>query len=176
MVRYRRNFIPGGTFFFTVTLRDRRSSVLVDHVGLLREAFRYTRTGRPFDIRAIVVLPEHLHTIWTLPSDDSDFSARWRQIKSAFTRNVVKAGGMVSCDDRGEYDLWQRRFWEHTIRDEDDFERCADYIHYNPVKHGLVHSPVDWKLSSLHRYIREGVLPKDWGGAGAIDGDFGEPV
>ena len=176
MVRYRRNFIPGGTFFFTVTLRDRRSSALVDHIDLLREAFRATKSAHPFIVDAIVVLPEHLHAIWTLPSSDADFSGRWRKIKGAFTRKVLDAGAKISRDQRGEYDLWQRRFWEHTIRDDADFQRCTDYIHYNPVKHGLVTSPADWRLSSLHRCIRGGVLPLDWGGDGAIEGDFGEPV
>jgi putative transposase len=176
MVRYRRNFVPGGTFFFTVTLRDRRLSALVEYADLLRYAFRTTRAALPFHVDAIVVLPEHLHTIWTLPPGDADFSSRWRKIKGAFTRSVGEAGVTLERDARGEYDLWQRRFWEHTIRDDDDFRRCTDYIHYNPVKHGLVTSPADWKWSSLHRYIREGTLPPDWGGDVAVEGDFGEPV
>jgi putative transposase len=167
----------GRDVFFTVTLRDRRSTVLVDQVDLLRCAFRKTGGARPFAIDAIVILPEHMHAIWTLPPSDADFSGRWRQIKSTFTASVVAAGVKVSRDHRGEYDLWQRRFWEHTVRDDDDFRRCIDYIHYNPVKHGLATSPADWKLLSLHRYIREGTLPPDWGGDGAaIEGDFGEPV
>lgn len=176
MVRYRRNFVPGGTFFFTVTLRDRRLSALVEYADLLRYAFRTTRAAQPFHVDAIVVLPEHLHTIWTLPPGDADFSSRWRKIKGAFTRSVGEAGVTLARNSRGEYDLWQRRFWEHTIRDDGDFRRCTDYIHYNPVKHGLVTSPADWKLSSLHRYIRDGTLPSNWGCGGAIEGDFGEPV
>lgn len=177
MVRYRRNFVPGGTFFFTVTLRDRRSSVLVDHVDLLRDAFRTTQAAQPFHVDAIVILPEHLHAIWTLPPGDADFSDRWRKIKGAFTRKASEAGATLARDSRSEYDLWQRRFWEHTVRDDDDLRRCTDYIHYNPVKHGWATSPADWKLSSLHRYVREGTLPSDWGGDGAaIEGDFGEPV
>ena len=175
MVRYRRNFVPGGMFFFTVTLNDRRSSALVDHVALLRAAFRKTRGERPFAIDAIVILPDHLHAIMTLPPDDSDFSGRWRRIKALFTRGVVAAGMPVSRDGRGEYALWQRRFWEHTIRDDSDFERCADYIHFNPVKHRLVTSPGLWPFSSLHRYVRAGVLPPDWGGDGrANNANFGE--
>jgi putative transposase len=175
MVRYRRNFVPGGMFFFTVTLDDRRSSALMDHVASLRAAFRKTRSERPFVIDAIVVLPDHLHAILTLPPGDSDFSGRWRRIKSLFTRSVVAAGVSVSRDHRGEYALWQKRFWEHTIRSDGDFERCADYIHFNPVKHRLVTSPVAWPFSSLHRYVRAGVLPRDWGGDGrAEDGNFGE--
>ncbi|MEZ2141323.1 transposase [Bradyrhizobium sp. DN5] len=174
MVRYRRNFVPAGTFFFTATLDDRRSSVLIDHVDKLRGAFRMTRVERPFEIDAIVILPDHLHVIMTLPDDDADFSGRWRRIKSLFTHRLVASGAPISRNHRGEFALWQRRFWEHTIRNDADFERCADYIHFNPVKHGLVSSPTDWPYSSLHRYVRAGLLPADWGGTGEIDGNFGE--
>jgi putative transposase len=174
MVRYRRNFLPGGTFFFTVTLDDRRSSALVDHVEKLRGAFRTTRAERPFTVDAIVVLPDHLHVIMTLPDDDADFSGRWKRIKSLFTHRLAASGASVARNDRGEFGLWQKRFWEHTIRDEADFERCADYIQYNPVKHGHVQSAADWPYSSLHRYVRAGILPADWGGAGELYGNFGE--
>jgi putative transposase len=175
MVRYRRNFVPGGTFFFTLTLDDRKSSVLVDHVTLLRNAFRTTRGERPFSIDAIVILPDHLHTILTLPAGDPDFSNRLRRIKGRFTRSVVAAGVPVSSDHRGEYSLWQKRFWEYTIRDDRDFERCVDYIHYNPVKHRLVSTPSEWPYSSLHRYVRAGTLAQDWGGNGhADDRNLGE--
>ncbi|TWC07045.1 putative transposase [Bradyrhizobium macuxiense] len=126
--------MPGGTFFFTLTLEDRTSSLLVEHIGLLRAAFRATRAKKPFTVDAIVILPDHLHTVMTLPSGDADFSDRWRQIKSHFTRAVVATGAPLSANDRGEYPLWQRRFWEHTIRNERDLERCVDYIHYNPAK------------------------------------------
>lgn len=173
MVRYRRNFVPGGTFFFTVALADRRSSALVDHVDKLRVAFRVVRTERPFTIDAIVILPDHLHAIMTLPDADADFSGRWRRIKSLFTRRLIASGASISRNRRGEFALWQRRFWD-TIRDDTDFERCADYIHFNPVKHGLVASPIDWPHSSLHRHVRAGVLPTDWGGASEITGNFGE--
>ncbi|RZM97734.1 transposase [Bradyrhizobium genosp. SA-3] len=174
MVRYRRNFVPAGTFFFTATLDDRRSSVLIDHVDKLRGAFRTTRVERPFEIDAIVVLPDHLHVIMTLPDDDADFSGRWRRIKSLFTHRLAASSAPISRNHRGEFALWQRRFWEHTIRNDADFERCADYIHFNPVKHGLVSSPTDWPYSSLHHYVRAGLLPADWGGTGEIDGNFGE--
>jgi putative transposase len=176
MVKYRRNCVPGGTFFFTVTLGDRRSSALVEHVKLLRAAFRKVRGERPFIVDAIVILPDHLHAIMTLPPGDADFSDRWRRVKGVFTRSIMAAGVPVSRDHRGEYSLWQRRFWEHTIRDDGDFERCADYIHFNPVKHRLVSSPAAWPFSSLHRYVRAGVLARDWGGGGLADdnADFGE--
>ena len=138
MVRYRRSRVAGGTFFFTVTIADRRSSLLIDHVASLRHAFRVARKERPFTIDAIVILRDHLHAIMTLPEDDADFPGRWRRIKGLFTRQVIAGGLPIARDDRGEYALWQRRFWEHAIRDESDLARHVDYIHYNPVKHGLV--------------------------------------
>src|ERR1041384_761350 len=120
MVRYRRNFVPGGTYFFTVTLDDRTSSALVDHVSALRMAFRVARHERPFMIDAIVILPEHLRAIWRLPEGDCDFSGRWKRIKAYFTHRLVAAGATVKRHGNGEYALWQRRFWEHTIRNETD--------------------------------------------------------
>jgi REP-associated tyrosine transposase len=173
MVRYRRNFLPGGTFFFTVTLADRTSSVLVDHVDALRHAFRVTQTERPFTTDAMVVLPDHLHAVITLPPDDFDFSGRWRRLKSLF---VIAAGVPVARNRKREHLLWQRRCWEHTVRDDEDFARHVDYIHFNPVKHGLVRRVSDWPYSSFHRYVRDGLLPEDW--AGIVDDgkirDFGE--
>jgi putative transposase len=178
MVRYRRNFVPGGTFFFTVALEDRRSCALVDHIDSLRAAFRITRSERPFTIDAVVILPDHLHAIFTLPPDDLDFSGRWRQIKSHFTRHVVAQGLAVERNPKGEHKLWQRRFWEHTIRDETDFARHFDYVHFNPVKHGLVERVCDWPHSSFHHYVRSELLPPDWAGTvgGANKLDFGEPA
>jgi putative transposase len=167
MVRYRRNFVPGGTFFFTVTLADRRSSFLIDHVVELRAAFRAGRRERPFTIDAIVILPDHLHTILTLPQGDSDFSARWRRIKGHFSSHMIASRAFSKRHSNEDFALWQRRFWEHTIRDEYDFERHVDYIHFNPVKHGLVTRVCDWPYSSFHRYVRQGVLPVDW--AGEVD-------
>jgi len=175
MVRYRRNIRPGGTFFFTVTLSDRRSSLLIHHISQLRYAFRIARQERPFAIDAIVILPDHLHAIWTLPDDDADFSGRWRRIKSHFSRNVATAEPAIKRKPNGEYDLWQSRFWEHTIRDDADFARHVDYIHHNPVKHGLVQRVSDWDYSSFHTYVRQGLLPNDWAGDVADGGlSFGE--
>lgn len=176
MVRYRRNFVPGGTYFFTVTLADRTSSALVHHIDVLRMAFRVVRQERPFKIDAIVILPEHLHAIWTLPSDDSDFSDRWKRIKGYFTHQLVASGAPVKRHRNGEYALWQRRFWEHTIRNDADFERHVDYVHLNPVKHGLVSRVCDWPHSSFHAYVRGGLLPVDWAGDAAEPVmNFGEP-
>jgi putative transposase len=175
MVRYRRNFLPGGSYFFTVTLADRRSTILVDHIGALRAAFRVAKRERPFLIDAIVVLPEHLHAILTLPPDDADFSGRWRRIKGHFSSHLIASGIAMKRNPNGELGLWQRRFWEHTIRDERDFERHVDYIHFNPIKHGLVTHVRDWPHSSFHRYVREGSLPGDWAGsANEFAGAYGE--
>jgi putative transposase len=175
-VGYRRSFVPGGTFFFTVALSNRRSSILVDNIVSLRQAFRVTRGERPFEIDAIVILPEHLHAVMTLPAADSDYSGRWRRLKSLFTRAIAKSGVLITQDSRGEYQLWQRRFWEQTIRNDHDFARHVDYIHYNPVKHGLVLRVADWPHSSFHRYVRQGALPTDWAGVVEESGEgFGEP-
>ena len=175
MVRYRRNFLAGGTFFFTATLADRTSSGLTDYVAALRSAVQLTRRQHPFTIDAVVVLPDHLHIIMTLPQEDADFPTRWQLIKRRFTAAVAKAGSPVLRHRNGEYALWQRRFWEHTIRDQKDFERHVDYIHFNPVKHGLVARVRDWQYSSFHRYVRRGILPEDWGGdLGQVRGNFGE--
>jgi putative transposase len=175
MVAYRRNLVPGGTYFFTVVLENRRSTLLVDKIASLRHSFRVARGERPFKIDAIVILPDHLHAVMTLPEGDSDFSGRWRRIKSTFTRQVVAQGMPASRNRRGEYALWQRRFWEHTIRDETDFARHVDYIHYNPIKHGLVSRVSDWPFSSFHHYVRSGMVPEDWAGTvEAANGVFGE--
>ena len=174
MVHYRRNRIAGGTYFFTVTLRDRQSAYLMRFIDNLRLAFRQTQHARPFQIDAIVVLPEHLHAIWTLPEGDDDYAGRWRMIKSHFTHALANLNAPITRNAKGEYDLWQRRYWEHTIRDALDFERHVDYIHYNPVKHGLVTQVTEWPHSSFHRYVREGKLPSDWLGTDAKDGRVGE--
>ena len=175
MVRYRRNFVPDGTYFFTVTLSDRTACALVDHISALRTAFRIARHERPFTIDAIVILPDHLHAIWTLPSGDADFSGRWKRIKAHFTHRLVAAAVPVTRHRNGEYALWQRRYWEHTIWHETDFERHVDYVHFNPVKHKLVSWVCEWPYSSFHLYVRRGLLPADW--AGDVDEltmDFGE--
>ena len=176
MVAYRRNRVAGGTYFFTVTLRDRRSSSLVEHIATLREAFRVVHRDKPYSLDAIVILPDHLHAVWTLPPGDADYSGRWRDIKARFTHSLRKAGANIHRNAAGEYDLWQKRFWEHTIRDETDLQRHVDYVHYNPVKHGLVERVAAWPHSSFHRHVRLGWLPLDWAGGGAQDdgGKFGE--
>ena len=163
MVLYRRHRVPGGTYFFTVALRNRKWSLLVDRIDDLRQSVRYALRKKPFDIDAWVVLPEHLHTIWTLPPHDDDYSGRWKLIKGRFTHLLVKAGLGTTKNDRGEYDVWQGRFWEHTVRDETDFARHVDYLHYNPVKHGWVERVRDWPYSTFHRFVEAGIYPVSWG-------------
>jgi putative transposase len=176
MTGYRRNTIPGGSFFFTVNLAERRLSLLIEHVDLLRGAFRDVRRRHPFAIDAIVILPDHLHAIWTLPEGDRDYATRWRLIKSAFSR-ALPSGERISASRaaRAERGIWQRRYWEHTLRDDRDVARHMDYIHFNPVKHGLVTRVQDWPYSSFHRLVRLGTYPADWGGdIGDVSGSFGE--
>jgi putative transposase len=162
-MRYRRSLTPGGTFFFTVNLLDRSSDLLNRHVDALRAVVRDVRKRHPFEIDGWVVLPEHLHAVWTLPSGDADFPIRWMLIKSGFSRRLMR-GEAISPSRRrkGERGIWQRRYWEHQIRDEADLERHLDYIHINPVKHGLAPRASAWPWSSIHRYIRSGIVPADW--------------
>ncbi len=118
-----------------------------------------------------MILPDHIHSVWTLPQADADYSMRWRNIKRSFTQQVTaseRPAVFASRRHKGEQAIWQRRFWEHRIRDEQDFSNHIDYIHYNPVKHGYVKRPVDWAHSSIHRYIRQGILPATWGGDGIV--------
>jgi REP-associated tyrosine transposase len=163
MPNYRRVRVPGGTYFFTVAIAERRARLLIEHIDALRDAFTATRKSRQFKLEAIVVLPDHLHCLWTLPTGDAAFSVRWSQIKAGFSRGVPKAGrrrpSLVTKRERG---LWQRRYWEHLVRDQKDFRHCLDYIHYNPIKHGYVTRAMDWPHSSFRRWVAKGVYPLDW--------------
>ena len=164
MPDYRRLWHPGGTYFFTVNLLERRGNdLLVRRLDLLKHAVVDTARWRRFRVDAWVVLPEHLHCIATLPPGDSDFASRWRRIKKNFSRQIpVTEHRSAIRQRRGERGIWQRRYWEHLIRDESDYRHHVDYIHYNPVKHGLVSRATDWPHSSLHSHIRRGLLPPDW--------------
>jgi len=163
MSNYRRAWLPGSTCFFTVALRNRKQSLLVEHIAALRDAFRVARVQRPFALIAAVVLPEHLHCIWRLPRDDSNNGIRWRHIKACFCRAVPEpADRSESRRSRRERSVWQRRYWEHLIRDERDLQAHIDYIHFNPVKHGLVKCAADWPHSSFHRFVARGWLSADW--------------
>lgn len=187
MPNYRRAYVPGGTFFFTVVTFERRPIFQwEENRALLGRSIRRCKAQWPFEVNAIVLLPDHLHAIWTLPRGDSNFSARWSVIKKEFTKAFLAAGGTDYVVSEGKQKerrrgFWQRRFWEHLIEDEDDFQAHFDYIHYNPVKHGLVECPRDWGASSFHRWVQKGVYPNDWacGKHGPPtfnhDVEFGEP-
>lgn len=168
-MRYRRIRVAGATYFFTVNLADRSRQLLTERIDLLRDAVRQVKFRHPFESVAWVVLPEHMHAIWTLPAGDTDFSIRWSLIKAAFSRvipreELIPAAGMR----KGERGIWQHRFWEHLVRDENDLHRHIDYVHFNPVKHGHVQRATDWPHSSIHRYTRQGILAPDWAGTVGI--------
>lgn len=163
MSNYRRVWVPGGTYFFTVNLLQRRRCLLVDHIDLLRDAFRAAKAARPFHLLAIVVLPDHLHCVWRLPEGDADNANRWAQIKSSFSRTLPVDERISSRRiARRERGIWQRRYWEHLIRDEDDLRRHVDYVHINPVKHGHARRACDWPYSSFPRWVEAGEYPVDW--------------
>ena len=165
MVNYRRSRTPGGSYFFTVNLQDRSSSYLITYISHLRRAFHTIQKQRPFEIVAAVILPEHLHVVMALPDDDCDYPGRWKAIKSCFTRALVKENPVgLTRNRKGEYNLWQRRYWEHQIRDEMDLKHHVDYIHYNPLKHGYTSQVVEWPYSSFHRYVKAEVIEPCWGG------------
>ncbi|WP_020564535.1 REP-associated tyrosine transposase [Methylosarcina fibrata] len=162
MSNYRRIFIPGGAYFFTVVTYQRRPIFAApENVVLLREAFHYVRTSRPFTIDGIVVLPDHLHCIWRLPEADTDFPGRWREIKKQVSKRIGE-----KRKTRNALDVWQPRFWDHLLRNEEDWRRHMDYIHYNPVKHGLATSPAAWPYSSFHKVVAKGWYPEKWGSNG----------
>jgi putative transposase len=162
VVHYRRSFVPGGTFFFTVTLYNRKSCLLVERIELLKEAVHSVKNQYPFQMKAYVVLPEHLHMIWELPNGDSNYSLRWKKIKALFSKSINRSGFELPKTKHNEYRLWQRRFWEHAIKDMSDFENHVNYIHYNPIKHGLVNELHDWPYSSFHHYVQSGRLCEHW--------------
>jgi len=154
-MRYRREYIAGGCYFFTVvTARRRRLLAHPEALSLLRDALRHVRRHHAFQIDAMVVLPDHLHCIWTLPRDDDDFSLRWQLIKRYYHKHTA-----------AEKPCWQKRFWEHHILDDADYRNHVDYIHYNPVRHGYVLQPGQWPHSSFRRFVRRGFYTPDWGGA-----------
>ena len=174
MPRYVRPKVTGACVFFTVALADRNSDLLVREIGALRDAVARVRAGRPFEIDAWVVLPDHLHAVWTLPAGDADFSTRWKEIKAAFTKSVGLTGRRSASKIRkGEKGIWQRRFWEHHIRDEIDHANHIRYCWFNPVKHGLAARAADWPYSSIHREIARGRVEPEWSGV-IPEGAFGE--
>ena len=164
---YRRANAKGATYFFTVNLADRTSDTLIHHIDDLRAIINKVKEAHPFSIVAMVVLPEHLHAIWRLPPGDRNFPMRWSLIKAGFSRLLPNEGYVPpSRAAKRERGIWQRRYWEHQIRDEADVERHVNYIHYNPVKHGHVQKAVDWPHSTLHSYIDRGIVNRNWAGGG----------
>ncbi len=161
MSNYRRSYIPGGCWFFTVNLQNRHSDLLTRHIDHLRAAIACAKRKRPFQINSWVVLPEHIHCIWTLPEGDSDYSGRWREIKKSFTRALA------------QNQIWQPRFWEHAIRNDEDYRRHMDYVYINSVKYRLVGCVRDWPYSTFHRDVRKGLYPEDWAGD-TVEIDAGE--
>ena len=182
MSNLRRIFVPGGTYFFTVvTYRRRRFLVEPQCRRIFREVLEEVRQTHPFAIQAWTQLPDHLHCLWTLPPGDANFSQRWGLIKAKFSKRAkefLHRGEWQTASQvrKRESTVWQRRFWEHLIRDEADFRIHFDYIHYNPVKHGLVGKARDWPYSTFHRYVREEIYPENWGDRLSFepDDEFGE--
>jgi len=177
MSLYRRNYVEGGTYFFTVNLQEREKSLLVDNVHVLRAAVAKVKRKRPFEIVAWVILPDHLHAIWTLPEGDADYSSRWREIKKAFVKQLPKGERLSATRlKNGERGIWQRRFWEHTIVSEGDYRNHLDYVYRNPLKHGLVDQVKDWPYSSFHRDVERGLYDVNWCGANveSNNSNFGE--
>ncbi len=168
MPDWRRAYVPGGSFFFTV-VTDRRARFLdrVPARPILASLLRRCQSSWPFTINAMVLLLDHLHAIWSLPPGDAEYPKRWGWVKKEFTKAWLSVGGREQQQTPGRIrderrGVWQPKYWEHTLEGEDDFERHFDYIHYNPVKHGLVRCPRDWPSSSFHRWVRAGVYPEDW--------------
>jgi putative transposase len=183
MPEYRRIRVKGGSYFFTVVTCERRPCLIDDQVRTaLRTGIQEVREALPFSIDAWILLPDHLHAIWTLPENDANFGSRWAVIKRAVSRQC----GYLAANDgpsnespakRGESGIWQRRFWDHLIRDDLDFQRHLDYLHWNPVKHGYVKRVIEWPYSTFHRYVQQGLYPPGWGGINEDDTakiNFGE--
>lgn len=175
MSNYIRSQVAGGTYFFTLTLAQRNTNLITANIDVLRLAYQRANTLYPFTTIAICILPDHIHAIWKMPQDDGDYALRWRMIKSQFSRNFSanqqRSNSKIKHREKG---IWQRRYWEHQIRDDIDLQHHVDYIHYNPVKHGLVQRVQDWPHSTFHRYVKEGLYAQNWGDGFDGKGVFGE--
>ena len=167
---YRRAWHAGGTYFFTVNLLQRRDNhLLVKHIDVLRNVVKKVKNPHPFIIHGWVVLPEHFHCVIELLPDDMDFALRLRLIKSGFSKAIPKTEYRSDVRiKRGERGIWQRRYWEHLIRSEADYQAHMDYVHINPLKHGLVGSVADWEYSTFHRLVKAGIYPHNWAGGGEV--------
>jgi putative transposase len=173
---YRRSRVKGGTYFFTVNTLNRQQELLIRHIDALRDAFKSVKNRHPYHLDALVILPDHFHMVMTLPQNVDDYSKIIRLTKGEFTKKVRFEGitNNQSRQSRKEQMVWQRRFWEHQIRDDDDYRRHIDYCYINPVKHGYVNRVIDWPYSTFHRDIKRGKYPMDWGGGVDFIGKFGE--
>lgn len=164
-MQYRRAFTPGGSYFFTLALQDRKQDLLVRYIDALRQAFAEVKTRHPFEITAVCVLPDHLHLLVKLPEHDQNYPMRLRMIKAKFSQALPKIENVSpSRRQKNERGIWQRRYWEHTVRDERDFTNHMDYIHFNPVKHGYAAAAKDWPYSTFLHCVGQGIYPMDWGG------------
>ena len=174
-MKYHRVYIKGGTYFFTIVTFQRKKILNEpENIQVLRDAFEYIKKKHPFHLDAYVILPEHIHLIITLPENDDDFSTRIRLMKSYFSRNCNNLYKQLPDGSRklkNEQLIWQRRFWEHVIRDNKDYKQHVEYIHYNPVTHGLVSKPIDWVYSSFRRFVKDGIYDMDWGAANVCEFD-----
>lgn len=177
-MQYRRSFTPGGCYFFTLALQDRKQDWLVRYIDPLRQVVKAVKQRHPFEIVAVCVLPDHMHLLIRLPENDSNYPMRLRMIKAGFSRALPKIEAVSAARRRkNERGIWQRRYWEHQIRNGRDLNAHIDYIHFNPVKHGYgyVARVADWPYSSFHRYVEQGILPEEWAGDGAdVDNGLGE--
>ena len=173
MPNYRRAWHPGGTYFFTINILERKGNdLLVREIHVLRETIHTVKQRHPFKIHGWVVLPDHMHCIIELPEGAEDFATRWRLIKMGFSKSLPRQERLSTVRERrGEKGVWQRRYWEHLIKDEADYCAHMDYIHINPVKHGLVSQVVAWPYSTFHSLVARGVYPVDW--AGGCEGVLG---
>ena len=174
MPDYRRAWHPGGTYFFTVNLLQRQNNdLLVRHIELLRRVVKSVRQRHPFEIHGWVVLPDHLHCVIELPANNADFATRWRLIKMGFSKALPLTESLSAVRiQRGERGIWQRRFWEHLICDERDYQAHMDYVHINPVKHGLVKQVADWPYSTFHGWVAKGVYPGNWAGGNEVELEY----
>lgn len=175
MPNYRRAKVKGGTYFFTINTLDRNKGLLTRHINELRQSFNHVKKQLPFKLDALVIFPDHFHMVMTLPQNDDDYSSRLRLIKEGFTKRLnLNTTDHLSRITRNEKGVWQRRFWEHQIRDEEDYINHIHYCYINPVKHRWVKRVRDWPYSSFHRDVKRGLFPIDWAGCGDFEGRFGE--
>ena len=175
-MKYRRLTTKGACYFFTLNLQNRQQTLLTDHIDTLRNTINKVKHNHPFKLDALVILPEHLHILITLPRDDNNYAKRIMLIKTSFSRQLPKEENISkSRKSKRKRGIWQRRYWEHQIRNDEDYENHINYIHYNPVKHGYVNNANEWQYSTIHQYIKQGVITQNWGSENImLTQDYGE--